>query len=73
MTDTLQILPVDRETIYLALGLSSFDFEDNIVIACAQQAHLDIIVTRDRQGFAHSPIPVMWADQPLFPVPSSEP
>jgi len=33
------------------------DFEDNIQIACAQAAGLDLIVTRDVAGFRHSPIP----------------
>ena len=33
--------------------------EDNVSLACAMNARLDAIVTRDPRGFAGSPIPVL--------------
>jgi hypothetical protein len=33
--------------------------EDNMSLACAINARLDAIVTRDPKGFAGSPIPVL--------------
>jgi predicted nucleic acid-binding protein len=35
------------------------DFEDNLQIACAVAGNMDIIVTRDLEGFRHSSIQVM--------------
>lgn len=37
----------------------ALDFEDDLQIACAVAAGLDVIVSRDRAGFVHSPIPVL--------------
>ena len=35
------------------------DFEDNLQIACAVEATLDAIVTRNPKDFAGSPVPVL--------------
>lgn len=35
------------------------DFEDAVQIACAVAQELEAILTRDRQGFLSSPIPVL--------------
>jgi hypothetical protein len=53
-----EIVPVDRSTLDDALALPGSDFEDNIEIAAATTATVDMIVTRDSSGFTHSPIPV---------------
>ncbi|MGH2409672.1 MAG: PIN domain-containing protein [Chloroflexota bacterium] len=50
------ILAVNRVILSAALSLPGRDFEDNVQIACAQGASLSLIVTRDIDGFAHSPI-----------------
>ncbi len=55
-----EVCPVERATIERALGLRGRDFEDNIVIACAEMMGLDGIVTRNEADFTHSPVPV-WS------------
>ncbi len=57
-THTLAICTVDRAIVSHALALSGGDFEDNIVIACAQREQLDAIVTRNYQDFHHAAITV---------------
>jgi hypothetical protein len=46
-------------TLALARTWPGNDYEDNILIACAVEARLDAIVTRDPRGFAGSPVPVL--------------
>lgn len=48
---TFEICVLDRTTFDMALQLAGPDFEDNVQIACAQQAGVDGIVTRDQQHF----------------------
>ncbi len=55
---SLAIVPVDRSTLEKAAAGPGPDFEDNLQIACAVEAGLDAIVTRDPLGFSNSPIPV---------------
>ena len=43
----------------MATTLIGSDFEDNLHVACAVQARLDAIVTRNRKDFAGSPVPVL--------------
>ena len=56
---TLDIAPIDQTTLLAAQALSGPDFEDDLQIACAVQAGVDAIVTRDSRGFAASPIPIL--------------
>lgn len=53
------LLPVYRTVLEAALALPGPDFEDNVQIACAQLAGLDLIVTRDTTGFHHAPMPAV--------------
>lgn len=53
------VVAVDRPIAETALALPGNDFEDNVQIACAQFAGLDLIVTRNTTDFAHSPIVVV--------------
>ena len=62
---TFRIVPVDRTTLDKARTLLHDDFEDNLQLACALQAGLDALVTRDPSGFTSSPIPVLSADELL--------
>jgi hypothetical protein len=39
------------------------DFEDNLQIACASLANLDLILTRDKNGFKDATIPVLSPDE----------
>jgi len=50
----LAICTVDRAIITRALTLQGKDFEDNVVIACAERENLDAIITRNRQDFQHA-------------------
>ncbi|HEY7833151.1 MAG TPA: PIN domain-containing protein [Ktedonobacterales bacterium] len=50
------LLLVDDALLHQARALSGTDFEDNIQIACAVNARLDLIVTRDPTGFRASPV-----------------
>ena len=54
----LHFCAVDRQTIETALNLGLKDFEDSIQLACATLNHLDAIVTRDRQDFSGSNLPI---------------
>ena len=57
--ESLEIAPVARSTLQLARRQAGSDYEDNLQIACAVEAGLDAIVSRDPTGFARSPIPVL--------------
>lgn len=50
------VVPVYRAVLDAAMALPGPDFEDNVQIACAQLARLDLIVTRNTRDFRHSPI-----------------
>lgn len=56
------VLPVDAGTLSDADALPGGDFEDNIQIAAALRAHVDVIVTRDEAGFIHSTVPILAPD-----------
>jgi predicted nucleic acid-binding protein len=53
------ILAVDHALMQTALSLPGSDCEDNVRIACAQLAAIDLIVTRNVADFVHSPVPVL--------------
>jgi len=55
----MEICAVDREVLEQAIALELPDFEDAVQIACAIELELEAIVTRDVNGFAGSPIPVL--------------
>jgi hypothetical protein len=50
---------VDRPLLEAALALPGADFEDNVQIACAQAANLDLIVARNVADFTRSPVPTV--------------
>ena len=56
---TFEILAVDRRTLAHAATMRGNDFEDNVLIACATRAAVDMIVTRDAAGFRGAPIAVL--------------
>ncbi len=51
-----ETLTIDRAVIQSALLLPGLDFEDNVQIACTVRDRMDVIVTRDKADFNHSPI-----------------
>ncbi|KGF71394.1 hypothetical protein DO97_20775 [Neosynechococcus sphagnicola sy1] len=54
----LRFCAVDYQTVETALNLELKDFEDSIQLACATLNQLDAIVTRDRQDFRGSNLPI---------------
>jgi predicted nucleic acid-binding protein len=58
-----EIIPVDLAVLQTALALQGNDFEENVQIACALLRGIDLIVTRDVQGFQHSSVPTV---EPTF-------
>jgi predicted nucleic acid-binding protein len=66
---TFMICPVDRDVLEMAGGMTGNDFEDNLQIACAIVSSLDVIVTRDLEGFQQSPIRVLSPDNFLQQFP----
>jgi predicted nucleic acid-binding protein len=57
--DQFGLVPVYRAVLQAALALPGADFEDNVQIACAEFAGLDIIVTRNAADFRHASLPVV--------------
>lgn len=59
VTSLLGLLPIEPAVIKSNLGAEHPDFEDTLQIAAAQSWGADVIVTRDKTGFANSPIKVL--------------
>ncbi len=57
--ETLEILPLQRSTLESARTFPGNDFEDNLQMACATEAMLDAIVTRDPSGFVNATVPIL--------------
>ncbi len=55
------IAPVDATVLRRALALHWPDFEDAVCAAAAERSGCDLLVTRDPQGFRHSPVPAVDA------------
>ncbi|AFY85218.1 type II toxin-antitoxin system VapC family toxin [Oscillatoria acuminata] len=62
------ICPVDRAVLESALNSNLVDFEDAVQIFSAVAQRLDVIITRDVQGFLRSPIPVLSVPELLRQV-----
>ncbi len=54
-----KICTIDDRVLQTAQASSTTDFEDAVQIAAAQQAGMDVIVTRNTADYAASPIPVL--------------
>jgi hypothetical protein len=57
--EMFEIIPIQRSTLELARTYPGNDFEDNLQIACAVEGLRDSVVTRDPNGFRHSPVPAL--------------
>ncbi len=55
----LAVLPMSDKTVDGAIDSNSSDFEDALQYECAFAGAADVIVTRDKRGFAHSEIQVL--------------
>ena len=51
-----EITPLEKKEFIEALEMDGKDFEDSVVIACAKESNIDIIITRDKKGFIDSEI-----------------
>jgi hypothetical protein len=56
---TFEVIPVGRLELEQADAMAGTDLEDNVCVACAVNAGLDVIVTRNPKDFASSPVPVL--------------
>ncbi len=63
--ESFDFVSVDRSTLELAQTLPGPDFEDNLQIACAIQAQLDAIVTRNPSDYADSPVRILLPSEVL--------
>lgn len=62
LLNLMEIAAVDREVLQQAIGLRLTDFEDAVQIACAIRLGLNVIATRDVDGFTNSPIAVLSSE-----------
>jgi predicted nucleic acid-binding protein len=69
--NSLAIVPVDVSSLRLAAMGPGGDFEDNLQVASAVEAKLEAIVTRDPNGFAGSPLPVLTPTEFLAKLPKA--
>jgi predicted nucleic acid-binding protein len=56
---SFRIVAVSGTTLSLARTWAGNDYEDNVQIACAVEATVDAIITRDPHGFTGAPTPVL--------------
>ncbi len=56
---SFEITPIDKWSIIQAINNAGFDFEDSVQYFSALSYHPDVIITRDKKGFANADIPVM--------------
>lgn len=62
---TFAIVPVQRTTLENAQTQARNDYEDNLQLACALEAQMDCLVTRDPSGYPGASIPVLTPAQLL--------
>ncbi len=63
--DTFAVCEVNRTVLEAAEAKPGNDFEDNILIVCAERYGLDGIVTRDKKGFKGATVPAYTPDELL--------
>ena len=56
---SFEITPIDVSTVVGAVDMGGQDFEDSVQYYSAMSVHPDVIITRDKKGFASAEIPVM--------------
>jgi predicted nucleic acid-binding protein len=63
-----EVVPVDGQQLRYALGMDWKDFEDAVQAACAEEAEVDFLVTRDKKGFRASTVTVVTPGELLAQV-----
>ncbi len=69
----LEVAPVGRAVLDSALATRMADFEEAVVAASAENAGVDLIVTRDLADFRRVPLPVQSPAEALVTLRSLEP
>jgi predicted nucleic acid-binding protein len=64
--EAFEVCAVDLQALEHAEALPGSDFEDNLQIACSNLADLDAILTRDKEGFRATEIPVLTPPELLM-------
>lgn len=64
------LFTVDAPLLQQARALPGNDFEDNVQIACAMNAQLDLIVTRDPLDFRASPVLIIEPPEIIAHLPT---
>jgi predicted nucleic acid-binding protein len=64
----LQLCPVNRQVIEVALNINLKDFEDSIQLACATVNQLAAIITRNTKDFVDGPLPIYTPTEFLYRV-----
>ncbi len=65
IADAFVVLPVDEALCRLAILSDEPDFEDGLIRACAENASVDFIISRDSDAFASSSIRRLSAQEYL--------
>ncbi len=65
LTSILEVLSVDKNTIFSAMSSNFFDFEDSIQNSAAEINKLDWIITRNKKDFKKSNLAVLTPKEVL--------
>ena len=63
MLDVFSVLPADAQTCAVAAFSNEPDFEDGLIRACAEQANIDFIISRDDEAFRKSKVRKLSAQE----------
>ncbi|MGK7872996.1 MAG: PIN domain-containing protein [Xenococcaceae cyanobacterium] len=61
----MEVCPVDRSRLEVAINSNLRDFEDAVQLACAIADNLEAIITRNAQDFAGTTLPILSVNQLL--------
>lgn len=65
----MQICPVNREILEVAIASNLRDFEDAVQLACAIAENLEAIITRNPQDFINVTLPILSVSELLSNLP----
>jgi predicted nucleic acid-binding protein len=70
--ENLEVLNVTSSDLSQALQLPGLDFEDNVQIACSLSNQIEIIVTRDKDGFKDAAVEALTPTELIVRINSSQ-
>ena len=62
---TMELLPVDNRVCYDGFYSNEPDFEDAIILSCAELNRMDYLISRDAKAFKNSKVPVLSPQEML--------